>query len=102
MQQAALLEGQRVLRAEMAVALAEKEFQLQALSDRGGSELLNQQQENARALAETLEAKSQTRSDITRRASQDPSSLFASVTTPPALCQDSLYKVFCIAVELLT
>ena len=61
MQQAALLEGQRVLRAEMAVALAEKEFQLQALSDRGGSELLNQQQENARALAETLEAEKEKR-----------------------------------------
>ena len=49
------------MRAEMAVALAEKEFQLQALSDRGGSELLNQQQENARALAETLEAEKEKR-----------------------------------------
>jgi hypothetical protein len=56
-----LLEGQRTLRAEMAVALAEKEFQLQQLSERGGSELLSQQQESARALAETLEAEKEKR-----------------------------------------
>ena len=40
-----------MLRAEMAAALAEKEFQLRAMSERGGSELLSQQQEAARALA---------------------------------------------------
>ena len=56
-----MLEGQRTLRAEMAVALAEKEFQLQQLSERGGSELLSQQQESARALAETLEAEKEKR-----------------------------------------
>ena len=50
-----------MLRAEMAAALAEKEFQLRAMSDRGDSELLNQQQEAARVLAEALEAEKEKR-----------------------------------------
>ena len=50
-----------MLRAEMAAALAEKEFQMRAMSERGGSELLSQQQEAARALAEALEAEKEKR-----------------------------------------
>ena len=45
----------------MAAALAEKEFQMRAMSERGGSELLSQQQEAARALAEALEAEKEKR-----------------------------------------
>ena len=45
----------------MAVALAEKEFELQALSDRRTGELLSQEQESARSLAETLEAEKEKR-----------------------------------------
>merc|ERR1719345_41979 len=73
-QQAALEEGQRLmraeaeghsakqqaeidaLRAEMAAALAAKEEQLQALSERSGLDILTRDQEHAKALAEQAEA----------------------------------------------
>jgi predicted outer membrane protein len=44
------------LRAEMAAALAAKDEQLQALSDRSGMDVLTREQEHAKALAEQAEA----------------------------------------------
>ena len=75
----ALEEGQRLLRAEaegrslaqqaeidavraeMAAALQAKDEQLQALAERSGMDILSQQQEAARALAEALEAEKEKR-----------------------------------------
>ena len=78
-QQAALEEGQRLMRAEaeghsakqqaeidalrveMAAALAAKEEQLLALSERSGLDILTRDQEHAKALAEQAEAAHETR-----------------------------------------
>ena len=49
------------VRAEMAAALQAKDEQLQALAERSGMDILSQQQEAARALAEALEAEKEKR-----------------------------------------
>ena len=49
------------MRAELAAALQAKDEQLQALAERSGMDILSQQQEAARALAEALEAEKEKR-----------------------------------------